>query len=85
MVLMQKILQSFSFIAKVPFYLIIFLYRYFISPIIVPRCRFLPTCSEYAVEAIKVKGCIRGGFLAVKRICKCHPFGGSGYDPLAKE
>lgn len=47
-----------------------------------PRCRFVPTCSEYALEAIEKYGAAKGGFLAVKRILKCHPFHKGGYDPL---
>lgn len=47
-----------------------------------PCCRFVPTCSEYALEAIEKYGAVKGGFLAVKRILKCHPFHKGGYDPL---
>ena len=61
---------------------LVLLYKYFISPIIGPRCRFIPTCSEYALEAIDRHGAARGGWLAVKRVCRCHPFGGSGLDPV---
>mgnify|MGYP002627329894 CR=1 FL=1 len=57
-------------------------YRAWISPMKPPTCRFIPTCSEYALEAVEKYGAWRGGILAVKRILKCHPFGGSGYDPL---
>ena len=57
-------------------------YRYVISPMLGPRCRFLPTCSEYAVEAISKHGPLKGGALAVRRIVRCHPWGGSGYDPV---
>ncbi|RVU37825.1 membrane protein insertion efficiency factor YidD [Hwanghaeella grinnelliae] len=57
-------------------------YRYVISPLLGPRCRFLPTCSEYAVEAITKHGPIKGGALAVRRIIRCHPWGGSGHDPV---
>lgn len=45
------------------------------------QCRFVPTCSEYAIDAIGKYGAWRGGWKAVKRICRCHPWGGSGYDP----
>lgn len=55
-------------------------YQTVISPLLPARCRFYPTCSVYGVEAIKLHGGIRGGWLAVKRICRCHPFGGSGVD-----
>lgn len=57
-------------------------YRSFISPLTPPACRYTPTCSQYAQEAIKKYGPFRGGWLALKRILRCHPFGGSGYDPV---
>ena len=52
------------------------------SRILPPSCRFLPSCSAYAIEAIHKHGAARGGWLATKRICKCHPWGGHGYDPV---
>lgn len=57
-------------------------YRYLISPMIAPRCRYLPTCSEYAVEAIRIHGPLKGFWLALRRLCRCHPLGGHGYDPV---
>ena len=57
-------------------------YRYCLSPIKPPTCRFVPTCSEYAVQAIRKYGPIKGVWLALKRLCRCHPWGGSGYDPV---
>ena len=57
-------------------------YRLCISPLLPPSCRYTPTCSEYALEAVRVHGLFRGGWLAAKRICRCHPWGGSGYDPV---
>ena len=57
-------------------------YRLFISPLKAPCCRFIPTCSEYALEAIQKYGAIKGSWLAVKRILKCHPFHKGGYDPV---
>ncbi len=57
-------------------------YRKFISPLKPPTCRFLPTCSAYALEAIEVHGAAKGSYLAVKRICKCHPFHPGGFDPV---
>lgn len=57
-------------------------YRGYISPMFPPVCRFTPTCSQYALEAIQKYGAWRGGWLALKRICRCHPWGGSGYDPV---
>ena len=60
----------------------IYFYRKCISPMTSPSCRFTPTCSQYAVEAIKKHGPFKGLYLAVKRILRCHPWGGSGYDPV---
>ncbi len=62
----------------------IHLYRWFLSPILGRHCRFHPTCSAYALEAIEEHGVIRGYGLAVKRICRCHPWGAAGYDPVPK-
>jgi putative membrane protein insertion efficiency factor len=58
------------------------LYRYTLSAVMGRRCRFLPTCSEYADEAIGRHGAVQGSWLAAKRICRCHPWGGSGFDPV---
>ena len=60
----------------------IYFYRYFISPLLGVNCRFSPSCSDYAKDAIIKHGALRGGLLTVKRILKCHPWGGSGYDPV---
>ena len=57
-------------------------YRAVVSPYTLPRCRFLPTCSEYAHEAIHRHGLFKGAFLTVRRLLRCHPLGGSGYDPV---
>lgn len=57
-------------------------YRTCISPLTPPACRYTPTCSQYAQEAIHKYGPFKGGWLALKRILRCHPFGGSGYDPV---
>lgn len=57
-------------------------YRRSISPALPPSCRFMPTCSAYAEEAIRRHGARRGGGLALRRILRCHPFGSSGYDPV---
>ncbi len=57
-------------------------YRKFISPLKAPTCRFYPTCSQYSLEAFKKYGLIKGMFLTIKRILKCHPFHPGGYDPL---
>ena len=57
-------------------------YRTFISPLTPPSCRFTPTCSEYAIEAITKHGPFKGTWLAIKRVLRCRPGGGSGYDPV---
>lgn len=57
-------------------------YQRFISPLTPPVCRFTPSCSQYAVEAIAKHGPLRGTWLAIKRIARCNPWGGSGYDPV---
>ena len=64
---------------------IIRVYQKYLSPLLGPSCRFHPTCSEYALQAIETYGVFRGGFLAIKRILKCNPWGGSGADPLPKD
>ncbi|MCF0189419.1 MAG: membrane protein insertion efficiency factor YidD [Bacteroidaceae bacterium] len=60
----------------------ILFYQRFISPLTPPACRFTPTCSQYALEAIRKHGPLKGGWLAVRRILRCHPWGGYGYDPV---
>ena len=57
-------------------------YRLLLSPYLPPSCRYLPTCSQYAEEALDKYGALKGGMIALKRISRCHPWGGSGYDPL---
>ena len=63
---------------------VIKIYKYFISPFFPSNCRYLPTCSEYAIESLKFHGLLRGLFFTIKRISKCHPFGGHGLDPIPK-
>ncbi|WP_269531616.1 membrane protein insertion efficiency factor YidD [Chitinimonas sp. BJYL2] len=57
-------------------------YRYLISPILGPNCRYTPSCSEYAVMAVRRHGAARGGWLTIRRLCRCHPWGGHGHDPV---
>ena len=57
-------------------------YQRFVSPYAPPSCRFVPTCSQYALEALRKHGPVKGLYLAVRRILRCHPWGGSGYDPV---
>lgn len=61
---------------------LIWFYRLFISPLLGPNCRYAPTCSAYAIEAIEKHGAIKGAWLGIRRILRCHPWGGSGYDPV---
>lgn len=62
--------------------LLIQFYRLFISPLFPPRCRFQPTCSQYALTAIDRFGLFKGGGLTIKRVCSCHPWNMGGYDPV---
>jgi len=68
-----------------PFLLLIKVYQTLISPFTPATCRYQPTCSHYAKEALEVHGFFKGGGLALKRIFSCHPWGGSGYDPVPKK
>ena len=61
------------------------IYKYLISPFIGPSCRYLPTCSEYSIEALKTCGFAKGVMVSFKRIMSCHPWGNSGFDPVKKE
>ncbi len=72
---MKKILRH---IVLLPAYF----YRHCISPFTPSTCRYLPTCSQYMVEAVKKYGVVKGGWMGIKRILRCNPFGGSGYDPV---
>lgn len=60
----------------------IYFYRNFISPMTPPSCRFTPTCSQYAIEALRKHGPLKGLYLTIRRLLRCHPWGGSGYDPV---
>ena len=74
----EKIKRVSIFIVLLPIYF----YRICISPWTPASCRYSPSCSEYALTAIKRHGAFKGGWLAVKRILRCHPWGGHGYDPV---
>ena len=65
-----------------PLVVLIKFYQLAISPWLGKNCRYDPTCSHYTLEALKVHGLIKGGWLAMKRIASCHPWGGEGYDPV---
>lgn len=75
---MKKLLK----ISGYPFIFLIKAYQKVLSPVIGPQCRFTPTCSNYALEALKKHGVFKGTWLAAKRISKCHPWGGKGFDPV---
>ncbi|MEZ4875456.1 MAG: membrane protein insertion efficiency factor YidD [Flavobacteriaceae bacterium] len=68
-----------------PFLILIKVYQKAISPLFPSTCRYTPTCSHYAKEALEVHGLLKGGWLAIKRISSCHPWGGSGYDPVPQK
>jgi len=68
--------MNFIFIGIVNFY------RYCISPLTPASCRYIPTCSQYALDALRKYGAFKGGWMALKRILRCHPWGGEGYDPV---
>ena len=59
-------------------------YQLCLSPLLPMSCRYLPTCSEYAIEAMQQHGVVFGSILTIQRICSCHPFGGHGYDPVPR-
>ncbi|MDX1462513.1 MAG: membrane protein insertion efficiency factor YidD [Marinirhabdus sp.] len=69
-------------IVTYPFIFLIRVYQRAISPIFPSTCRYQPTCSHYGVEALQKHGVFKGGWLTIKRIASCHPWGGSGYDPV---
>jgi len=76
---MMRVLKKIViFIVLIP----VHFYRYCISPLTPASCRYTPTCSQYAIDAVKKYGPFKGGYLAIKRILRCHPLGGSGYDPV---
>jgi len=67
---------------KILFITIIKLYKYLLSPFLPNNCRFVPTCSEYSMEAISRYGALKGTFLSVRRLLRCHPFHPGGFDPV---
>ncbi|MEO6315467.1 MAG: membrane protein insertion efficiency factor YidD [Chitinophagaceae bacterium] len=75
---MKTVLRILSF----PFIALIKIYQWIISPILGPKCRFTPTCSNYSLEAFKKYGVFKGFWLTIKRIGRCHPWGGHGFDPV---
>jgi putative membrane protein insertion efficiency factor len=69
-------------VATFPLLILIRGYQLIISPLLGSNCRFMPTCSEYAMESLRSHGLIKGSYLTIKRIGKCHPWGSHGYDPI---
>lgn len=78
----KKLKSTALSIAALPFIALIRCYQYCISPLKPQTCRYSPTCSSYSLEAVKKYGPVKGLWLAIKRISRCHPWGGSGYDPV---
>ncbi len=78
----MKIKAAIKRILSFPFIVLVRFYQICISPLKPATCRFTPTCSAYAIEALRKYGPIKGIWLAAKRIIRCHPWGGSGYDPV---
>ena len=74
----SRLSQTLAWVVMLP----ILFYRQFISPLTPPSCRFTPTCSQYALEALRRHGVLRGSWLTIRRLLRCHPWGGSGYDPV---
>lgn len=79
---MKKLYRALEWLLSKIMLALIAFYRTCISPLTPPACRYTPTCSQYAQEAIRKYGPFKGGWLALKRILRCHPWGGSGYDPV---
>lgn len=75
-------MKTLKYILSLPFILLIKLYQWIVSPVLGPKCRYTPSCSAYALEAFKKYGPLKGGWLAIRRIGRCHPWGGHGYDPV---
>jgi putative membrane protein insertion efficiency factor len=78
----KKSYKEFLKIVTFPFIILIKIYQLLISPLFPSSCRYTPTCSHYTMEALKKYGLFKGGWLGIKRISRCHPWGGSGYDPV---
>ncbi|WP_277110919.1 membrane protein insertion efficiency factor YidD [Chryseobacterium taklimakanense] len=74
--------STFNKILIFPLLVPIRIYQWFISPLLPANCRYQPTCSHYMVEALKLHGPVKGFWLGIKRIGRCHPWGGEGYDPV---
>ncbi|NWG27152.1 MAG: membrane protein insertion efficiency factor YidD [Ignavibacteriaceae bacterium] len=78
----NNLVRKFFQLLALPFIVVIKMYQLIISPLFPPSCRFTPTCSHYSIEALKKYGILKGSWLSFKRIIRCHPWGGSGFDPV---
>jgi len=81
---MRKVLQILKKIIGYIFLIPVYFYRWGISPFTPASCRHTPTCSEYFIEAVKIHGPIKGSWMGLRRLSKCHPWGTHGYDPVPK-
>lgn len=78
----QQLVSDCKRIGAFPLLVLVRFYQLCISPLTPPACRFTPTCSQYALEALRKYGPLKGTWLTIKRLSRCHPWGGSGYDPV---
>jgi uncharacterized protein len=75
-------MKQLLYLLSLPFIFLIKLYQWTISPLLGSKCRYTPTCSHYGIQALKKYGLFKGSWLTAKRIARCHPWGGHGYDPV---
>jgi hypothetical protein len=75
-------MKTFLRILSLPLIVLIKIYQWVLSPLIGPRCRFTPTCSQYAIGALRKHGVFKGSWLTIRRLSRCHPWGGHGADPV---
>lgn len=78
----RKSLKVLRAVLTFPLVVLVRFYQYCISPFLPKACRYEPSCSVYAIEALRKHGIFKGSYLTAKRLLKCHPWGGSGYDPV---
>ncbi len=78
----KRLAHTLPHLLALPLIGLVNLYRLLLSPLVGQHCRFTPTCSQYAIEALQVHGAIKGSYLTAHRLCRCHPWGGGGYDPI---
>ena len=78
-------MEALSKIAVTPFIVLLKLYKLIVSPWLGNRCRFSPSCADYAADSLKKHGLLRGALLTAKRIARCHPLGGEGFDPVPQK